>query len=295
MSSVQPPRDTHSGKRALLNHPGPGDPDEQTPYSSYLCSEVLHTLQMPLSDSPAEPAFMVNAQVMELYFGLIVHEVRTAQGELRSQQLGRATATLSRTAAHFRALNGNWLSLSWMTPVDFGPIQRGIAKVHGRQQFSALQSWMFRWMAFLLGSRSTDGLASLEGTPTRLRELREALGQPTLYDDVLGLLARSGYPISADRLQRDFAAPYVPHPEVGEVWRTVYQTPGEHGEIFALGETLADVAEEFTTWKYRHLMSVRRTFGNRDGYFGEPTVAWLSPTLDEIPFPELWTARAAVE
>jgi hypothetical protein len=79
MSSVQPPQDTHNGKRMLRNHPGPGDPDEQTPYSSYLCSEVLHTLQMPLSDSPAEPAFMVNAQVMELYFGLIVHEVRTAQ------------------------------------------------------------------------------------------------------------------------------------------------------------------------------------------------------------------------
>ncbi|GAA1197258.1 tryptophan 2,3-dioxygenase [Pseudonocardia alaniniphila] len=295
MSSVQRPHDTHNGKRMLLNHPGPGDPDEQTPYSSYLRSEVLHTLQMPLSDSAAEPAFMVNAQVMELYFGLIVHEMRTAQGELRSQRLDRATATLRRTAAHFRALNGNWLSLSWMTPVDFGPIQRGIAEVHGRRQFSALQSWMFRWMAILLGSRSTDGLVSLEGTPTRLRELREALGHPTLYDDVLGLLAQNGYLIPVACLQRDFAAPYAPHPAVGEVWRMVYQDPAEYEEFFALGETLADIAEEFTTWKYRHLMSVRRTFGNRDGYFGEPTVAWLSPTLDEIPFPELWTARAAVE
>ncbi|WP_433286952.1 tryptophan 2,3-dioxygenase [Pseudonocardia sp. CA-142604] len=293
MGSVQLPQDTLDGKGTLLNDPGPRDPDEETPYSSYLRSEVLHTLQAPVSDSPAEPAFLVNAQVMELYFGLIVHELRTAQGELRSGLLGRATATLRRTAAHFRSLNGTWSSISWLTPVELTPILRGIGEVHGRD--SALQSWMFRWMVFLLGIKSPDGLVPLESTPTRRSRLREALGEPSIYDDVLGLFARSGHPVPADCLQRDFAAPYVPHPEVGEVWRAVYQAPAEHAELFALGEAMADIAEEFTTWKYRHLMSVRRTFGNRNGYYGEPGVAWLSPTLDEIPFPEMWTARAEVE
>jgi tryptophan 2,3-dioxygenase len=61
-----------------------------------------------------------------------------------------------------------------------------------------------------------------------------------------------------------------------------------------LGETMADIAEEFTTWKYRHLMATRRTIGNRSGYFGTPAVSWLLPTLKEIPFPELFSARTFI-
>lgn len=278
--------------RALRNDPGPGD-DEQTPYSSYLRSEALHTLQALVSDSPAEPAFLVNAQVMELYFGLIVHELRTAQEELRTDRIERAVATLRRVAAHFRALNAMWDSLTWLTPAELTPILRGIAEVHGRD--SALQSWMFRWMVFLLGIKSADALVPLESTPTRQGQLRKALREPSLYDDVLGFFARRGHEIPMNHLQRDFATPYPPSDAVHEVWRGVYQKPTENTELLELGETLADIAEGFTTWKYRHLMSVRRTFGDRAAYYGKPAVAWLSPTLDEMPFPELWTARAAVE
>jgi tryptophan 2,3-dioxygenase len=57
---------------------------------------------------------------------------------------------------------------------------------------------------------------------------------------------------------------------------------------------MADIAEEFTTWKYRHLMATRRTIGNRSAYFGTPAVSWLLPTLQEIPFPELFSARAFI-
>jgi tryptophan 2,3-dioxygenase len=281
------------GKLSLLNHLGQDAPDERTPYGSYSHSEELHTLQTLGSDSPAEPAFLINAQVMELYFGLVVHELRTAQGELRDDDLVRTLATLRRTAAHLRALYGMWDSLAWLTPVQLMPVLRGIAENHGKD--SAMQSWMFRWMVHLLGIKSADRLGPLDATPTRQRQLRETLGQPSVYDDVLGLLARRGHPIPAEHLERDLAAPYVPNPQVVEVWRVVYQDPAEHHELFALGEALSDVAEEFTTWKYRHLVSMRRTFGDRDAYYGEPAVTWLSPTLDEIPFPELWTARAAVE
>lgn len=56
-----------------------------------------------------------------------------------------------------------------------------------------------------------------------------------------------------------------------------------------LGETMADIAEEFTTRKYRHLMATRRTIGNRSAYFGTPAVSWLLPTLEEISFPELFS------
>jgi tryptophan 2,3-dioxygenase len=41
-------------------------------------------------------------------------------------------------------------------------------------------------------------------------------------------------------------------------------------------------------------MATRRTFGMRPAYFGTEGVAWLQPTLDEIPFPELWSARTFI-
>ncbi|WP_255638710.1 tryptophan 2,3-dioxygenase [Amycolatopsis sp. DSM 110486] len=275
-------------KHAMLNELGPDAPGERTPYAAYVRNEELHTLQDLVSDSPAEPAFLVNAQVMELYFGLVVHELRTAQVELRADDLTRTLATLRRAAAHLRALSGMWDSLAWLTPADLLPVLRGLAERHGKD--SALQSWMYRRLVFLLGLKTRDDLTPFDATPTRQHQLRAALSEPSLYDDVLAYLVRRGHPVPDE--QRDFAEPYVPDAAVVEVWREVYEKP--RGDLFALGEALADVAEQFTNWKYRHLMSVRRTFGDRAAYHGEPGVTWLSPTLDELPFPELWTARAAV-
>ena len=92
-------------------------------------------------------------------------------------------------------------------------------------------------------------------------------------------------------LRRDPSKTYAPDPEVEEVWAAAYETDPP---VKMLGETMADIAEEFTTWKYRHLMATRRTIGNRSAYFGTPGVSWLLPTLEEIPFPELFSARTFI-
>ncbi|MNT42631.1 hypothetical protein D3C72_1790610 [compost metagenome] len=41
-------------------------------------------------------------------------------------------------------------------------------------------------------------------------------------------------------------------------------------------------------------MATRRTFGARPAYFGTEGIAWLLPTMNEIPFPELWSARGFI-
>src|SRR5882757_482329 len=51
----------------------------QTPYSAWLQTEILHTLQQTVSDRPGEYAFMINVQVQELYWALIVKEMQAAQ------------------------------------------------------------------------------------------------------------------------------------------------------------------------------------------------------------------------
>jgi tryptophan 2,3-dioxygenase len=87
--------------------------------------------------------------------------------------------------------------------------------------------------------------------------------------------------IPAEVLRRDPSKTYAPNPEVEKAWAAAYETDPA---VKMLGETMTDIAEEFTTWKYRHLMATRRTIGNRAAYFGIAAVSWLLSTLEEIPF-----------
>jgi tryptophan 2,3-dioxygenase len=100
--------------------------------------------------------------------------------------------------------------------------------------------------------------------------------------------------VPAEVLERDAKLPYLPNPQVEQVWRDIYAEPTRNADLQRLGETLADIAEGFMNWKFRHLMATRRTFGRRPAYFGTEGVAWLAPTLDEFPFPELWSSRTFI-
>ncbi len=267
-------------------------PAGETPYSAYLQTETLHSLQRPTSDSPAERAFMVHVQISELYWALVVHELQAAQAQLRRDNLSAANRTLARTVAHLQAMNANWKSLSSLTPAELLPILRGIASTYGKD--SSLQGWAFRHMAFLFGIKQRQALEHFKPQPLRLRQLSDALGAPSIYDDVLAALKRGGATIPQELLDRDLAEPYVPSAEVEAVWQDIYSRDGPADPWRTMAELLADIAVEFTNWKYLHLMATRRTFGGRPTHFAQDAIAWLLPTMDEIPFPEVWSARVTV-
>ena len=88
--------------------------------------------------------------------------------------------------------------------------------------------------------------------------------------------AASAWPFRAPCSSATSAAPYSPSKEIEQVWRDIYADPDANIELQQLGETLADIAEGFAHWKYRHLMATRRTFGARPAYFGTEGVAWLA-------------------
>jgi tryptophan 2,3-dioxygenase len=265
------------------------DTAPQTPYSIWLQTEVLHTLQKTISNHPGEYSFIINCQVMELYWALIVRELQTAQRSLRQDDLAGAHQALLRVVDIHEPLNATWRSLSWMTPSDLLSMLTAVGATLGRD--TALQGWTYRHMVYLFGIKQKEHLEHFKPQPHRWEQLTKALSEPSLYDDVLGFLHRSGLPVPKAQFERDFALPYVPSPEVEGAWKLAYD---ERSEIKILGETLADIAEEFTTWKYRHLMLTRRTLGSRKAYFGVSGIEWLTPTLEEIPFPELFSARTFI-
>ena len=103
---------------------------------------------------------------------------------------------------------------------------------------------------------------------------------------MLRLLARPGYAIPHAVLERDLAAAYEPSPEVEAVWVEVYGGP-----LAPLAEALIDLAEQFSDWRYRHLMAVRRSMGAKPGSGGSSGLSWLERSMQREIFPELWSAR----
>ncbi|PJE96783.1 tryptophan 2,3-dioxygenase [Streptomyces carminius] len=270
---------------------GPEEPNLDfagtTPYEDYVKADVLTHLQHPLSDDPGEMAFLVTTQVMELWFTVIVHEWHTASRALRADDLNRALAALRRSTYELTSLNASWEPLAHLTPAQFNSYRSALGEGSG------FQSAMYRRMEFLLGEKSAAMLVPHRGAPRVHAELEKALHEPSLYDEVLGYLARRGEDVPRPVLERDVSLRYEPDPGVEAVWARIYSgDPGS--DLLRLGEALTEVAELVWRWRNDHLTATRRAMGAKQGTGGSAGVAWLEKRARKNVFPELWTARSHV-
>ncbi|MGW0710999.1 tryptophan 2,3-dioxygenase family protein [Streptomyces sp. NPDC002643] len=258
-----------------------------TPYEDYVRADVLTHLQHPLSDDPGEMVFLVTTQVMELWFTVIVHEWETATAALRGDDIPTAIAALKRSVRELEALNASWKPLGQLTPAQFNSYRGALGEGSG------FQSAMYRRMEFLLAEKSASMLVPHRGAPRVHAELEKALHEPSLYDEVLRLLARRGHAIPDSVVRRDVSQRYEPSPEVEEAWTAIY-AGDETAELARLGEALTDVAELVWRWRNDHLVATRRSMGAKPGTGGSAGVAWLEKRARKNVFPELWTARSHV-
>jgi len=264
----------------------PGSRTSGTAYDDYVGTRTLHGLVKTRTDEPSERAFLVISQVMELYFGLICFEWRYAQRAVRGDDVPEAVAALRRSVQHMTALNASWASLRGLTPRRFTSFRGALGEASG------FQSYAYRHLEFLLGLKSEAMVRPHRRSGEVYDELVAALHAPSLYDDVLALLDRRGYPIPASVLGRDLSAEYAPSPAVERAWIDVYRVEEPTGgELFQLAEALVDIAEEFTDWRQRHLAAVRRSLGAKPGTGGSSGLAWLERSLARSVFPELFSAR----
>ncbi|MFD1273547.1 tryptophan 2,3-dioxygenase family protein [Streptomyces kaempferi] len=258
-----------------------------TPYEDYVQADVLTHLQHIRSDDPGEMVFLVTTQVMELWFTVIVHEWETAAQALREDRLPVAVAALKRSLRELEALNASWRPLAQLTPAQFNSYRSALGEGSG------FQSAMYRRMEFLLGEKSASMLVPHRGAPRVHAELEKALHEPSLYDEVLRLLARRGHAVPAAVLERDVSLRYEPSPQVEAVWTALY-SGDEENDLARLGEALTDVAELVWRWRNDHLVATRRAMGAKTGTGGSAGVAWLEKRAQKNVFPELWTARSHV-
>jgi tryptophan 2,3-dioxygenase len=256
------------------------EPGSGTPYARYVRLEELHGLQHPRSKVPAELSFIITTQVMELLFDLLRHEWTLAQQALREDEVRTARAALRRGTHVQDVLVSSWDLLATMTPLEFNAFREVLGEASGFQSSAFLQ------LEFLLGNKSEHLLRMYEEVPGTHQDLAGALGAPSLYDDVLAVLARRGldvpYEPSAQR--------YQPLPQVQDAWRRVYTEPA-FTDLADLGEALLDTAERVTRWRQKHYSAVKRSMGDKPGTGGSSGLVWLKRSAEQDVFPELWTVR----
>ena len=62
-----------------------------------------------------------------------------------------------------------------------------------------------------------------------------------------------------------------------------------------MAEKLVDVEERFQLWRFRHMKTVHRIIGHKQGTGGSSGVTFLKRALELTFFPELWDVRTELE
>ncbi|MGF6922348.1 tryptophan 2,3-dioxygenase [Paraburkholderia sp. 40] len=109
--------------------------------------------------------------------------------------------------------------------------------------------------------------------------------------NVVRLLARRGFAISPARLERDWTKPTEHDASVEAAWLEVYRNPSGHWELYEMAEELVDLEDAFRQWRFRHVATVERIIGSKQGTGGTSGAQYLRKMLDVVLFPELWHVR----
>jgi tryptophan 2,3-dioxygenase len=264
------------------------DFSERMSYGGYLQLETLLAAQRPLTGCHDEVLFVVQHQVSELWMKLMIHELRAAMAHVRRDELEPCFKILSRVKSIQQQLFSMWVVLETLTPSEYAAFRPALG------QSSGFQSFQYRTLEFLLGNKHA-GLAEIfRHDATQYAQLQDDLAAPSLWDEFLRHLARRGFMLPADTVERDFSLPYVPHRAVVEALRVIYREPAAHWDAYEMAEKLVDVEEGFQLWRFRHMKTVERVIGHQRGTGGSSGVGFLKKALDLCFFPELITVRTAL-
>jgi tryptophan 2,3-dioxygenase len=255
-------------------------------YGEYLHLEKILDAQEPLSSQHDEMLFIIIHQASELWLKLAGHEVAAAITYIRSDDFRQAFKVIARVKLIFNQLVQSWNILSTLTPVDYLTIRESLGNASG------FQSYGYRRIEFLLGNKNPDLVRVHKGDSDVFDDLNWLLENPSLYDQVLRKLGDSGFDIDAEKLDRDFTQPYEPNESVEQAWLNVYRNPEEYFEFYELAEKLVDIEDAFQQWRFRHMYTVQRIIGMKQGTGGSSGVTFLKRALETSFFPELISLRA---
>jgi tryptophan 2,3-dioxygenase len=256
------------------------------PYIDYESIDLLLSLQHPRSEGYDEMCFIIMGQAKELLFKAAYFELYNARLRIQDDDLPNAAVLLGRTKKIAKLIVEFWEVLSTITTDGFNQFRDYLDVASGQQSF------MYRHVEFILGNKSEKMCAVHQNVPHVYPAMKDNLESPSIYDEVIRLLARRGYGIAPECLDRNWSEDYKPHRSVEEAWLEVYGKPGPENDLYMLGESLVEAAAIMTEYRSRHFVAVERILGFKPGTGGSAGVGWLRKVVDHRFFPELWTIRS---
>jgi tryptophan 2,3-dioxygenase len=255
-----------------------GEEGGRLSYGSYLRLPQLLAQQVPEADPPAhdELLFITIHQAYELWFKQLLHELDDGRDAMLAGESYRPRLRLQRAHVIERLLIEQVDVLETMTPQDFLRFRANLAPASG------FQSVQFRELEFLSGAKDERFLARLrDASEVERARLRRRLGEPTLWDAFLVLLAKAGFEVDSPQPRREALVRLA-----GD--RSAY------GPLWDLAETLVEHDALCARWRQRHVLMVERQIGTKSGTGGSTGAPYLRGRLDLRFYPELWELRAVL-
>lgn len=257
--------------------------DELT-YASYLSVEDLLRLQKPRSqpEEHDEMLFIVIHQVYELWFKLLLHELEKIKSDFTASKVYDAIHTFKRCRTIVKTLVAQLDILETMTPRSFSSFRDRLDRASG------FQSYQFREVEFLLGYKRPDMVRYFKPGTVARDILEKRIQEPALSFYFYQLLQHFGVVIPEELQHRDVKEPSIAHPVIQDALIHLYET---HSELGILFELMMDFDEGLQEWRYRHVILVARTIGEKQGTGGSLGVEFLKRSLFLPVFPDLWAIR----
>jgi tryptophan 2,3-dioxygenase len=259
-------------------------------YDNYLGLDMLLDAQHPLSDPPHhdELLFIIQHQTSELWMKLIIHELQAAIRHIKQDDPGPVIKILARVKQVQRQLFEQWGVLETLTPSEYAEFR------HVLRSASGFQSLQYRKVEFLLGNKNAAMLKVFEHVPVECEALEKVLNAPSIYDEFLMFLSRRGHDVPSIHLERNWIEPHVRNLNLVPVFKKIYDDPHNYWVEYDLCEKLVDVEESFQLWRFRHMKTVERVIGFKQGTGGSSGVNFLKKALELTFFPELLDVRTEI-
>lgn len=241
-------------------------------YADYLQLDTLLSAQRPLSELHDEMLFVIIHQTKELWLKQMLHEVGFACRLVREDKFSEAYKVLSRVSRIWTVMTLSWDVLATLTPVDYSAFRDVLGTSSG------FQSAQFRELEYRLGIKDPRFLNFYESDSESHARLKNALADPSLWDEANRALQRAGLSIEGDGALR-------------AAWLHIYRRPDEYFGLYQLAEKLVDLDDALAAWRHKHMLTVERIIGGKTGTGGSAGAAYLASTLSKRAFPELWSLR----
>ena len=256
-------------------------------YNDYLKVPELLSLQQLLSKPPHhdEMLFIVIHQAYELWFRLMLHELEKSMRLMRAQQILQARHFIHRVVTIMRLLVQQIHILETMTAADFLQFR------HRLEPASGFQSLQFREIEFVVGLKDERYIENLAHRESEAAALRRRYEEPSLRETYYEMLRALSFDIPSDTSTTALEQDDQTRAQLLNALKQIYQDPIKQASLYVLSESLVDLDQQLSLWRYHHVLVVERIIGNKPGTGGSSGASYLRTTMAKRAFPYLWQVR----